>query len=435
MVMAYSTDTRTLRPGDTFVAIPGERHDGHSFVSVAFEKGAVSAVVEHPVAGVDTGRLKIVDDTTLHLARIASARVRQSGCTVVAITGSMGKTTTKNAIASVLGTANPVVASEGNLNTLLGLSMTLVNQAMDSKTKLILEMGASARGDIADMCAYFKPDVSVVTNIRGVHLETFGSLVGVQQAKGELVRALGSDGLACINGDDPLSEPLGAWCVGRTLTYGMQPGCDITPANITAELPLLGRHVVYVAMAAFAVAQACGMPPDAINDALQYLKPEKGRLCRLRARNGAILIDDSYNASPDAMESALDVLSNQDARRRVVFMGDMLELGPTEVEDHLRLIRQALKRADEVIVVGPISQAASAILSSSEARRVQVFDDSSGVEKFLKNGKVYVPQTGDIILVKGSQGVRMERVSRALLAENIDPATVLPRQTPAWLAI
>lgn len=433
--MAYSTDTRTLRSGDIFVAIPGERHDGHDFVPAAFEKGAASAIVEHPVPGVDTGRLTIVDDTTLHLARIASAQVRQSGCTVVAITGSMGKTTTKNAIASVLGTVYPVVASEGNLNTLLGLSMTLVNRAIDGETKLVLEMGASGRGDIADMCAYFKPDISVVTNVRGVHLETFGSLNGVQQAKGELVRALGRDGLACINVDDPLSVPLGAWCDGRILTYGTQSGCDITPANITADLPLLGGHVVYVAMAAYAVGQACCMTPDAINDALRHLKPEKGRLCRLRARNGAILIDDTYNASPDAMESALEVLSSQDARRRVVFMGDMLELGPTEVEDHLRLIRQALKHADEVIVVGSISQAAHALLGPSEAGRVKVFEDSSVVAKLLADGRVYAPWTGDVILVKGSQGVRMERVSRALLAENIDPSAVLPRQSPAWLAI
>ena len=433
--MAYSTDTRTLQSGDTFVAIPGDRYDGHDFVREALKQGAALAVVERPVEGVEASQIKIVADTTVFLAKLARARVRQSGCTVVAITGSMGKTTTKNAIAAVLKSACPVVASSGNLNTLLGLSLTLVNQDFDAKTKLVLEMGASAKGDIAAMCAYFKPDISVVTNIRGVHLETFGTLEGVQQAKGELVRALGNNGLACLNGDDPLSAPLSAWCAGRSVTYGVDSTNDITPADITATLPLLGKHVMYVAMAAYAVGRAFGMTRTDINDALGRLEPEKGRLCRLKGRNGAILIDDSYNSSPDAMQSALEVVKDLKARRRIVFMGDMLELGSDSVMHHSHVIQQALAHADQVIVVGSIGQKATDGLPHSDGQSVQVFEDSTQVAQLLDAGKVYTPRPGDLILVKGSQGSRMERISRALLDKTIDPTTVLPRHTPAWLAI
>ena len=433
--MAYSTDTRTLQAGEIFVAIPGERFDGHDFVAAALKKGAAGAIVEHPVAGVDAGQLQVVEDTTLHLANMARARVRQSGCSVVAITGSVGKTTTKNAVAAVLGTDFPVTASQGNLNTLLGLSMTLVNQDIGPDTKLVLEMGASARGDIAGMCEFFSPDIAVVTNIRGVHLETFGSLEGVQRAKGELVRALSAEGLACLNADDPLSGLLGKWSAGRTVMYGKESGCDISPADITVGLPLLGKHVIYVAMAAFAVGRACGMSPAAINLALKTLQPEKGRLCRLPGRNGSILVDDSYNASPDAMESALRVLFGLPANRRIVFMGDMLELGPTAVQQHRRLIKLAVGRGDRVFVVGAIGGAAVAGLSKSHAWRVKVFDDSAEVARLLDADKLYVPDEGDVVLVKGSQGSRMERISSALLDEDIDPAAVLPRHTPAWLSI
>lgn len=433
--MAYSTDTRTLQPGDTFVAIPGERYDGHDFVAAALKQGAARAIVERQVDGVNSARLQIVDDTTLYLARKAGQRVQQSGCTVVAITGSIGKTTTKNAIATVLGAAFPVCASRGNLNTLLGLSITLVNQSIGARSKLVLEMGASAKGDLSGICEYFKPDISVVTNVRGVHLETFGSLEGVQQAKGELVRALDADGLACLNGDDPLSGPLSGWCAGYRVTFGKHSGCDVTPADITATLPLLGPHAIYVAMAAFAVGRACGMLPETINSALSHLEAEKGRLCQLQGRNGAVLIDDSYNASPDAMCSALEVVSGLSAERRIVFMGDMLELGPTAVEQHCQLIELALACADRVIVVGSIGRAASTRLRPSAARQVKVLDDSAEVALLLKEGKLYVPETGDVVLIKGSQGARMERISRALLDERIDPAAVLPRHTPAWLAI
>jgi len=429
--MAYSTDTRTLQAGDIFVAIPGERFDGHDFVAAALKKGAAGAIVERQVAGVDAGKLQVVQDTTLYLAKMARARVRH--CTVVAVTGSVGKTTTKNAIAAILGAGFPVTASQGNLNTLLGLSMTLVNRDIGPDTKLVLEMGASAKGDIAGMCEYFSPDISVVTNIRGVHLDTFGSLEGVQRAKGELVRALTSDGLACLNADDPMSGRLSKWCAGRTVTYGKGSGCDIAPADITVRLPLLGEHVIYVAMAAFAVGRACGISPAAINRALKTLKPEKGRLCRLPGRSGSVLVDDSYNASPDAMESALRVLFGLPARRRIVFMGDMLELGPTAVQQHRRLIKLAISRSDRVFVVGSIGRAAVADLPRSYVQRVKMFDDSAEVVQLLD--RIYVPQVGDLVLVKGSQGSRMERISRVLLDENIDPAAVLPRHTPAWLSI
>ena len=433
--MAFSTDTRTLQAGDTFVAIPGERFDGHDFAADALDKGAAKAIVERSVHGIDPERLHVVPDTTLYLAELASRRVREAGSTIVAITGSIGKTTTKNAIATVLEAAFPVVASEGNLNTLLGLSLTLVNRTFDADTKLVLEMGASRKGDLAEMCEYFRPDISVVTNVRGVHLETFGSLEGVQQAKGELVRALGKGGVACLNRDDALSAPMGDWCAGRTIFFGTQPGCDVMPAHITADLPLLGAHVIYVAMAAFAAGRACGIGPEAINSALHHLKPEKGRLCRLRGRNGSWLIDDSYNASPDAMRSALTVLKELPAARRIAFVGDMLELGPAEVAEHMDVIMEAAAFADQVVVVGPVGQAALARMTGEMQQHVQSFSGAAEAARRIEARQGYIPMEGDVILVKGSQGSRMERISRVLLHKDLNPVEVLPRHTPAWLAI
>ena len=433
--MAYSTDTRTLQPGDTFVAVRGERYDGHDFVSAAIKKGASAAIVEHPVAGVPGSRLLCVPDTTIHLAAVARERIRRKGCQLIAITGSVGKTTTKNAIATVLGMCYPVVSSKGNLNTLLGLSLTLVNSDIQPGTKLVLEMGASRKGDLASICEYFRPDIAVVTNVRGVHLETFGSIGDVQKAKGELVRALDSSGVACLNADDPLARGMEAWCLGRTVFYGMSQEYAITPEDITVELPLLGRHVIYVAMAAFAVAHCTGMAPKMINQALRHIKPEKGRLCKLNGRGGAVLIDDSYNASPDAMQSALEVMQHMAGERRIVFLGDMLELGPSEVEEHVVIIQKALECADQVVVVGSINSAARSSLLAGLRDRVQAFADSEELARMLTDGQIYEPRQGDIILVKGSQGSRMERVSRALLAPDINPASVLPRQSQAWLAI
>ena len=433
--MPFSTDTRTLQPGDTYVAIRGERHDGHDFVQQAFDRGASDAVTERKIAGVREDQLTIVPNTVIHLAELAHERVVRARARVVAITGSVGKTTTRNAVAQVLQGAGPVVASVGNLNTLLGLSLTLVNSDLRSNACLVLEMVATKKGDLSEITTYFKPDVSIVTNVRGVHLETFGSLDGVEEAKGELVRALGPDGIACLNADDSRTRAMVAYCRGEHLFFGIAPDAQITPLDITANISLLGDHVIYVALAAFAAGRAMGMEPKVINEALCRIKPEKGRLNRLPGKSQSVLIDDTYNASPDAVKAALNVLDKHPAERRVVFLGDMLELGSVEHEEHLSALREAASIADYVYGCGPRMQLAVNELPPEIALNVRGFQSSKEIASELVRGRIYRPKRGDVILVKGSQGARMERVSRALLAEDISPESVLPRQTAAWLAI
>lgn len=433
--MPYSTDTRTLQPGDTYVAIRGERHDGHDFVRQAFDRGASDAVTEREIKGVRVDKVTIVPDTIIHLAELASERVTRARARVVAITGSVGKTTTRNAVAQVLESAGPVVASVGNLNTLLGLSLTLVNSDLKPNACLVLEMGATKKGDLSEITTYFRPDISIVTNVRGVHLETFGSLDGVQEAKSELVRALGPDGIACLNADDPRTRAMVAYCKGEHLLFGVAPDAQITPLDITADLPLLGEHVIYVALAAFAAGKAMGMEPKVINEALCRLRPEKGRLNRLPGRSQSILIDDTYNASPDAVKVALNVLDKHPAERRIVFLGDMLELGSVEHAAHVSVLHEAAKIADLVYGCGSRMQQAVDELPPEMARYVRGFPSSEEVASELAHGRIYRPKRGDVILVKGSQGARMERVSRALLAEHVSPESVLPRQTEAWLSI
>ncbi|MEM1044141.1 MAG: UDP-N-acetylmuramoyl-tripeptide--D-alanyl-D-alanine ligase [Bacteroidota bacterium] len=433
--MPYSTDTRTLEPGDTYVAIRGETHDGHTFVPQAIERGAAGVVAERDVKLPDGVELTRVEDSVDWLVGQATEKVQRLGPDIVAITGSMGKTTTRTAVAAVLGETFEVVASEGNKNTPLGLSLLIVNRDITPATKLVLEMGARLEGDLRELCTYFPPAVSVVTVVRGVHVETLGSIEGVQREKSELVRALGPGGTACLNGDDPRVLQMAEVNAGRTVTYGTGPDCDLRPDRITAELPILGEHAALTALAAFGVGLAFGMDDAAINRGLAKIEPEKGRLNRLRGLGGSTLIDDTYNASPDATLAALRVLETQDGTRRIAFLGDMLELGETEVEEHARVLAAAVRAADQVHAVGKIMAQAAETLPEAQRERVTLHPASSGVAEVLRSGGLLQPQAGDVLLVKGSQGTRMERISEALLHPDLDPAGALPRQSESWKQI
>ena len=433
--MPYSTDTRTLQPGDTYVAIRGETHDGHTFIPQAIERGASAVVTEVAVDAPAHVEVVCVESALDYLVGEAREKVRRIGPDLVAITGSMGKTTTRTAVLAVLREAFEVVASEGNRNTPLGLSLLLLNRAFSSETKLVLEMGARLEGDLRALCTYFPPTVAVVTNVRGVHVETFGSIEGVQREKSELVRALDADGTACLNGDDPRVRAMAALNRGRTITYGTSPDCDVRPDRITATLPILGEHAVHTALAAMSVGLAFGMSDEAINRGLERIEPEKGRLNRLDGRNGSTLLDDTYNASPDAARAALRVLERLGAERRIAFLGDMLELGTTEVEEHARVLAAAAEAADAVHAVGRIMARAAETLTEAQRERVTVHATSAEVADALRAGRVYEPRPGDAVLVKGSQGTRMERISEALLHPDLAPEDVLPRQSESWKQI
>jgi UDP-N-acetylmuramoyl-tripeptide--D-alanyl-D-alanine ligase len=433
--MPYSTDTRTLQPGDTYVAIRGETYDGHDFITQAIEKGATGVVTERDVDVPDHVEVIRVEDSIGYLVAEATAKVRRLAPDIVAITGSYGKTTTKMAILAVLGEAFEVVASEGNKNTPLGLSLLLLNRDFDGDTKLVLEMGARLEGDLKELCTYFPPTVAVITVVRGVHVETFGSIEGVQREKSELVRALGPDGTACLNGDDPRVLAMRDVNRGRTLTYGTGPGCTIRPDRISVELPTLGEPGLYAALAAFAAGVALGMDDAAINRGLAKIEPEKGRLNKLRGRGGSVLLDDTYNASPEPTLAALRALEGVEAERRIAFLGDMLELGPTEVEDHADVLARAVAMVDHVHAVGEIMAQAVERLDAAQRERITLHASSNAVADALRAGDLLTPGPGDAFLVKGSQGRRMERISEALLHPDVDPADVLPRQSTSWKQI
>ena len=429
----FSTDTRTLQPGDTYVAIRGERFDGHDFVPQAVAGGAAAVVVERDVDVPDTVDVLRVESTLGHVTSEASAALAVSGAEVVAITGSVGKTTTKNAVIAVLRERFAVVAAKGNLNTPLGLGLMVLNRALGPETRVVMEMGARFQGDIAELCRLFPPAVSVVTNVKGVHLETLGSLDAIEREKGEIVAGLRPGGTAVLNADDPRVRAMRERHDGPALLYGRAPDADLGPDVVTATLPILGDHATMTALAAAAVGRALGLDDATINRGLEAITPEKGRLVRLPGRGGAVLIDDTYNASPEATVAALRVLADQDAERRVALLGDMLELGADEVDQHVAVLDAALAHADLVVAVGPIM--ARAAERSGVTRRggaVQTYATSRELAADLGAGRPFEPGPGDAILVKGSQGVRMERVAAALLHPDTDPADVLARQSESW---
>ncbi|MEM1115504.1 MAG: UDP-N-acetylmuramoyl-tripeptide--D-alanyl-D-alanine ligase [Bacteroidota bacterium] len=432
--MPYSTDTRTLQPGDTYVAIRGETHDGHRFIPQALDKGATGIVTEVDVDVPEGVRLTRVDDSVAHLVAEASAKLRRVGPEVVAITGSVGKTTTRTAIEAVLREGFSVTASEGNKNTPLGLSLMLLNRDFDADGVLVLEMGVRLPGDIAELCAAFPPTVSVVTAVKAVHVETLGSIDGVQREKSEIVRALPASGTAVLNADDPRVRAMADVTAASVRTFGLGPEADLRPDRITADLPILGAHAVPTALSAFAVAEALGMDDAAINRGLAVIVPETGRLNKLPGRAGSTLIDDTYNASPDATVAALGVLRALPGTRRVACLGDMLELGDTEVAQHADTLRAALDHADVVHAVGPIMAEAVGSLGP-RGKRITTWAASEDLAEAVRSGAAGVPEAGDVVLVKGSQGTRMERVSGAVLHPDIEAADVLPRQTEAWKAI
>jgi UDP-N-acetylmuramoyl-tripeptide--D-alanyl-D-alanine ligase len=452
----YSSDTRSLQPGDTFVAVRGERTDGHAYLAEAVARGAAGLIVDAGAFGTGAAALSglpervevvRVPDTVVHLGELARQRLAELRPMVVAVTGSMGKTTTKNAIATVAAQAFPVLAPKGNLNTLLGLSVTVLNELHDTGQVLVAEMGAYQPGDLAQICEYIRPAIAVVTNVRPVHLERMGSIENVALAKGEIVDALPEDGIFCLNADDPRVAAMAARCRGHVLSYGAGAagtGAEITPALIQMPIPLLGAYQVYTALAGYSVGRCLGLSDAAINAGLAQLRPEKGRLKSLPGRNGSRLIDDTYNASRDSMLAALEVLAGQPAARRFAVLGDMLELGSVEREAHREVVARALQVAGQlagqmagqmaggVVLVGPRLAAAAAELG---AQPQAAFANSKEAGAAQAAGQLLQPQPGDLILIKGSEGMRMERLTEQLIAPEVDRERELPRQDVSWKQI
>ena len=427
------TDTRALQPGDLFVALAGERFDAHDFLADAAAKGAVGALVsrrvEAPIAQVQ------VADTLDGLQRYAADWRRRYAGPVIGVTGSNGKTTTKQLLAALFAARGPVLYTEGNLNNHIGVPLTLCRLRADHATAVI-EMGANHAGEIALLASLARPQVGIVTQAGDAHLEGFGSREGVAQAKGEMFEALGTDGTAIINADDAYA-PLWTKLAGRRriVRFGFAAEAEVsalaveagsdgsrftlrTPAGIApVQLPLPGAHNVANALAAAAAGHALGLSSEEIAAGLARVEAPKGRVAVKAHASGARLIDDSYNANPTSLDAAVQLLARESGTRLLV-LGDMAELGP----DAARLHAEAGARAkalglDGLHTVGPLSQHAAAAFGSGAAAHRDLAELVAALRPRLAPGTT--------VLVKGSRSARMERVVAALTDDINKPGATL----------
>ena len=424
------TDSRRDCTGQLFVALRGERFDGHEYVASARAQGAAAVLVDH---GLDLDIPQwLVGDTRLGLGRLAAAWRDRFPGRVAAITGSNGKTTAKEMLAAILAQEGTTRATQGNLNNDIGMPLTLLGARDESF--LVLEMGANHPGEIAYMTAIGRPQVALITNAGRAHLEGFGSLEGVAMAKGEIAQGLPADGVFVVPGDSPFTPLWRDLTGGRALrTFALDAPADLSASSDSiavdwgpegfctrfvacaggAEMPLAlrlaGSHNVRNALAAAGAALALGVGMQSVQAGLAGLAPVPGRLCPRRA--GAVrLIDDTYNANPDSIAAAIAVLVGLPGRHWLV-LGDLGELGPQSPDLHREVGERALAAGVErLATVGRLSAAASKAFGPG----AQHFPDQTSLVEILR-GEL---NEEDLVLVKGSRAARMERVVNALLGES-----------------
>ena len=439
---SYSIDSRTLVPGALFFALRGPHFDGHDFVRAAVERGAVGAVVERDWAASAPANLRSllipVTSTVEALQTLGREVRRRWGGPLVAITGSTGKTTTKELIAAALGTHYPVHKSTGNLNNHLGVPLTLLGLDRGHQAAVV-ELGMSHAGEIAQLARIAEPEYGVITNVAPVHLQFFESLEGISSAKRELIDNLASPGVAVLNYDDVRVRNFRNGLVGRVVTYGFAPEADFQAADFRlclngpggavgsvfrvrvpegetqVRLPLPGRHNVENALAAIAVGCLFGVPVQDVGAALENCTALPLRTEVIRIANGVTMINDCYNSNPRAMEQMLDLLREwPEVGRRIVIAGEMLELGPSSPEWH-RLIgrRCAESGVDWLLAVQGQSRmfVEGAVEAGMRREQTRLFDEAGEAGRFCRS----ILQPGDVTLVKGSRGARLEKATEELL--------------------
>jgi len=428
VVSGTQHDSRDIRPGDLFVAIAGEHFDGHSFVAKAREAGAAAALVSHPVE--DALPQILVEDTLTAYGAIARGYREAAEIQVVAITGSVGKTTTKEMISCVLSGKYRVSKTQGNHNNDLGLPITIME--MPANTQIaVLELGMNHFGEMSYLTSIAKPNTVVITNIGTMHIEHLGTREGILKAKLEIMEGIQDDGVAVFNGDEPLLWNLREGS-HRRIYFGIENDqCDVVAEEIRPIdggvyftvrglgqrfqifVPQEGRHMVYNALAAAAVGLLNGVSPESIQYQLGLFH-NTGMRQNIFEEHGFVIIEDCYNAGPESMEAALRVLGEHKTEsRRIAVLGDMLELGSRAMAEHYRVGRLAAATADLVLTYGEHSEriVTGAITGGMSSKFAMHFEDQEDMASTLKR----LARTGDVILFKGSRGMHMEKVLKAFL--------------------
>ena len=430
-ILGVTHDSRRVQSGFLFVAIPGATTDGHLFLEDAFARGAAAALVSREPECPPGGPCLLVPDTVLALGRLGLwHRLRFPDLVVVGITGSLGKTSTKDMAASVLGTRYCVLKNEGNLNTEVGVPLTLL-QLQPTHEVALIEMAMRGRGQIGYLAQLARPRMGVVTNVSESHLELLGSVDEVARAKAELVAALPPDGTAILNGDDHRVRAMGEGFSGRVVYFGTGGGCQVRATAVqsladrgtrftlhlegeTAQvsLPVPGRHQVSNALAAAALGWALGLSAADIARGLEEPSLSGMRMEVLRLGELTVL-NDAYNASPASTSAALETLMEMPGARQLAVLGDMLELGPRTVPGHREVGRLVARLGlDHLVTVGVHSRelARAARDEGMPAHRITEVDAAPGAARLVRD----LVRPGDVVLVKGSRGMKLEQVVAAL---------------------
>lgn len=415
-VQGISTDSRLTQEGELFFALKGSRYDGHDFVEQAFQRGAKAAVVSRNSFGPNAIR---VDDTLSALGDLASHYRRRFLVPVVAVTGSNGKTTTKDLIAAVLSARFKVRKTQGNLNNLIGLPLSVFALRQEDEVA-VLEMGASRLGEIGRLARIADPLVGVVTNVGPVHLEFFKTIENVARAKSELIGWLDEEGHAVLNGDDQYCSLMQKRSRAEVRTFGLGESCQVRAEEIEGDeettrfkvrglsfhTALLGRAGVYSCLAAMCVGEIFGIELRQMLGPVRDFSPPPMRLEKLKI-GGVLIVNDTYNSNPVSAASSLEILSTLRGRRRIAVLGDMLELG----EEWRKLHKQLGERVSEssvdwLFTVGEGGENIARGALRKGKKMVRSFSDNQEVIRFLQE----FVEPGDIYLVKGSRGMRMEEI-------------------------
>ena len=422
-VTGWSVDSRSIQSGDLFFALRGPHHDGNAYVEQALQKGAVAAVADRESAG----QVLVVPDSLAVLQNLAAWARNQWSGQVVGVTGSAGKTSTKDVIAAMLAVAMPVAKTEGNLNNHVGLPLSILRIPASARVA-VLEMAMNHAGEIRRLCQIARPDVGVVTNVGHAHMEAFDSIEAVAAAKRELIEALPADGVAVLNAGDPLVSRFREVHPGRSITFGLGPGADVRAENpefsaqglsftvdgVRFTSSLAGRHNLLNLLAGFAVARLHGIRPEQLTGVVRDFTAGRMRGERF-LHNGILILNDCYNSNPDAARAMVDVLRDTPARRRIAVLGEMLELGRWSEALHRELGSYVAMRGIDVLV--GIRGAACFLVDAAKGAGQAVnaaffFSDPAEAGDQLRQ----IAREGDVILFKGSRGTHVERALERFLS-------------------